>query len=115
MVQYHLTKLLLKRFKKLFLLLTMISVLLKLPAIMLYPVNILHLLFPMNLQNPVVILHTIELFGNFSSPNNFLMKQQNTQYFAGLVRQREAKVRRTFASTELSNKSNHLSTCNFIS
>jgi len=38
----------------------------------------------------------IELFGNFSFPNNFLMKQQNAQYFAGLVRQ----------LTELSNKSN---------
>jgi len=37
----------------------------------------------------------IELFGNFSFPNNFLIKQQNTQYFAGLVRQ----------LTELSNKS----------
>jgi len=33
------------------------------------------------------------------------MKQQNTQYFAGLVRQCEAKVRRTSGSTELSNKS----------
>ena len=52
--------------------------------------------------------HTLELFGNFSSPNNFLTEQQNTQYFAGLERQREAKVRRTFASTELSNKSSML-------